>query len=345
MSRNAARDFGIATAATLVAAAAWEFWQRSEKAAAKAAPAGPALPGPALATPNERLRQVVLGLLPNDKSTLAPPDDTWNAILGGKRPDSFGGPAWRYFAMFIGQNPDGTKRKGGTTCGIFAAACAAKAGWDVSLINRATDDTWAPGSGFTPGAHIYKLLGAAKKRGWVVDFKPPAPLVAGAAELPPLVACRHCGSALGQVRVRPAPIGAMIDSVEIGEAESPWWEPKCLGCGGSHPLAAPGAFELGAAPGSSNGFTLLRGDYFYQDRKGAMYDGKPVDGGHVGIVADVGEPDAQGVRLISTVDGGFTNAAGQQSARWNQRKFFPDGRLVLLPYMIEAKLVSVVRPT
>lgn len=119
-------------------------------------------------SPNERLRLATLEALPDRNSVLEPPMPLWDAILGGRKGEYLGAPSWGYFSVYSGTNPDGTKRKGGTTCEIFVAYCMAKAGWPLDFINRAKDDPVAPGAGFNAGMHAVKIKAAAQQRGWIV---------------------------------------------------------------------------------------------------------------------------------------------------------------------------------
>lgn len=115
------------------------------------------------------LKQAALDTLPDKYSILTGDDPTWNEMLGGNKSTYLGGDSWRYYSVFAGENPDGTKRKGGTTCGVVAAYWASKAGWPADMINRAPDDPFAPGGGFTNGAHISKIHEGARKRGWLIS--------------------------------------------------------------------------------------------------------------------------------------------------------------------------------
>lgn len=241
-------------------------------------PAAPSVPA---------LLRAALEALPSESSILEPPSSLWDAILGGRVADAFGRRAWRYYAEVVGKNPDGTDRKGGTTCGIFAAYCAAKAGWPATMINRASDDRWAPGSGFRAGDHISKMLDAAKKMGWFIEAKRGG-------------------------RAQPAaPSSAPI-------AGTDGWDD-----------------DLGAEP-----FTLRPGDYYWQFRENATYDGKPVDGSHVGIVKSVGEVERDGSRVVVTIDGGDT-CSDHQCARWHTRKLTADGFMVYRG--ASSRLMGVVR--
>lgn len=236
---------------------------------------------PSVPSPTQGLRPAMLDaaleLLPEPASVLEPPSPAWDGVLGGRIGEIFGAPAWRYYAVRVGQNPDGSYRKGGTTCGIFTAYCAAKAGWPIDWINRAPDDKWAPGSGFTPGAHISKLLAGAKKAGWWI----PAPT----------------SSASGPANI-------------VGD-------------------------DLGAS------FELQPGDYYHQNHDGATYNGKPADGSHVGIIFSVSSPDARGFRQVVTLDGGDTNAKGEQCAKRHTRTLSPQWTLTYAG--TESRLVGIVR--
>lgn len=123
---------------------------------------------------SDDLRSAALEVLPSKDAVLQPPDPTWDAILGGRKGDSFGGAAWGYFAVYVNEK-DGKKVKGGTTCGIFAAYCAGKAGWPVEMVNRKPDDPVAPGASFVPGAHILRVYEGAQKRGWIKKGVAPEP--------------------------------------------------------------------------------------------------------------------------------------------------------------------------
>lgn len=135
-------------------------------------------------TPSARLRAVALVDLPDAATILTLGNPLWDLMLGGRKPDYLGGPAWGYYSTFAGLNPDGTKRKGGTTCGTVAAYWAARAGFPADMIDRLPTDP-APGSGFTPGASISKFYQGAQRRGWVRTGGIPGPHLAGLAG-PPL---------------------------------------------------------------------------------------------------------------------------------------------------------------
>lgn len=88
-------------------------------------------------------------------------DPHWDDfILGG----ALGAGRWRYF-----------QRGYGTTCGIFGAACFARAGAPAVLINREPPE----GSGFVPGQPISRLYQGAQTLGWLrvagkdaIDLRP-----------------------------------------------------------------------------------------------------------------------------------------------------------------------------
>jgi len=86
--------------------------------------------------------------LPNSDSVLGEPDPAWDELLGGKKSAN----QWAYY-----------ERGYGTTCGVVAAAWAAKAGWPADLINRDPPE----GDGFKIGAHISKLHDGARSHGWL----------------------------------------------------------------------------------------------------------------------------------------------------------------------------------
>jgi hypothetical protein len=96
------------------------------------------------------------------------PSPTWDAILGGRRGEVFGGPAWGYYQTWVGPS-EAQRVSGGTTCGIVLAYLLAKSGAPVDMVNRLPTDPVAPGSGFVPGAHISKALAGAKKAGLYID--------------------------------------------------------------------------------------------------------------------------------------------------------------------------------
>ena len=127
---------------------------------------------------NGRLRAAALHDLPDPSTVLTLGNPTWDVVLGGRKPYYLGGPTWGYYSTFAGENPDGTKRKGGTTCGTVAAYWLSKAGFPADMIDRAPTDP-APGGGFTPGASISKVLAGAQKRGWLLTGKLAPAAVAG----------------------------------------------------------------------------------------------------------------------------------------------------------------------
>jgi len=87
----------------------------------------------------------------------------------------------------------------------------------------------------------------------------------------------------------------------------------------------------------------MAGDLYCTTRAGAVYDGKPSSGEHVGIVIDVSAPAADGSRKIITADAGDSNARGEQCAKWHTRTYYPDGRLSLYPGD-NAKIAWIIRP-
>lgn len=279
------------------------FWNRSTgKGDALPADEKSPPPGPAML-------RVALELLPDANAILQVPLALWDQILGGRTGESFGAAAWRYYAIFVGENPDGTKRKGGTTCGIFTAYVAARAGFPVAFINRAVDDAWAPGSGFKAGDHISKFLAAARSAGWWIPASFPRP------DAP-----------------KPAPEGAAV----AGRVNPQNVVTAQRGDGWKRMQLAPEGADVGAG----EAFVLLPGDYYLQNREGAVYGGRPVDGSHVGIVQAVSEPDAQGRRTVITIDGGDTCDKGQ-CARWHTRTLSASG---IMSYRgTESRLVGVVR--
>lgn len=111
-----------------------------------------------------RLLRVVAAQLPEPTSIFAEPNPQWDAVLGGKQ----GPDRWRYYQWAKGS-------KYGTTCGIYAAACAALAGWPRELINREPPE----GSGYKPGYHIARLWDGGKALGWRLDYDGKSALVPG----------------------------------------------------------------------------------------------------------------------------------------------------------------------
>jgi len=165
-------------ALAVVAAVGWLLSQKQQEPVAGAggappAPGGAPPPPPAPApapkkgrTLNDALLASTLELLPTSSTVLRPGDAVLDGVYGQRKPDAFGAPVWGYYQTILGKNDDGTPRKGGTTCGIVLAYEMAKAGWPVEMINRLPTDPVAPGSGFTPGLHISKIVGYAQKKGW-----------------------------------------------------------------------------------------------------------------------------------------------------------------------------------
>ena len=135
----------------------------------------PATAKPTPATPtkkrtgklNDDLLAAALAVVPPGTvlhPVLGTPDPVLDPVYGGRKPDMNGAPAWAYYQMILGKNPDGSVRKGGTTCVITLTYFAALAGWPKEMINREPTDQWATGGGFTPGS--MKFLDVAKKRSW-----------------------------------------------------------------------------------------------------------------------------------------------------------------------------------
>ncbi len=157
----------IVPAAAAVAAVGVIVWSRFHGAEPGAGRA------PVDGSLNARLRAAALANLPDKDAVLTLGNPTWDLILGGRKPDYLGGPTWGYYATYAGQNPDGTKRKGGTTCGTVNAYWAGKAGFPVDMIDRLPSDP-VPGSGFQFGESISKFYAGARRRGWVVTASAPA---------------------------------------------------------------------------------------------------------------------------------------------------------------------------
>jgi hypothetical protein len=138
-------------------------------------------PKPTGKTLNEKLLEATLELLPNATTILKPGDAILDVVYGGRKPDLYGGPVWGYYQTFLGDNPNGSKRSGGTTCSTVLAYLMGKTGWPFDMIDRAPTDP-VPGGGFTPGGSLTKIVFGAKKpsRRWYLD-KPGANLRPGDA--------------------------------------------------------------------------------------------------------------------------------------------------------------------
>ncbi len=188
------------------------------------APSSAPAPAPAADTPNARLLAAALASLPSSSAVLKPPSPLWDQILGGKLADYLDGLTWGYFATWVGKNADGSKKKGGTTCGIVVAYWAAVAGWPRPWINRKKGDPVAPGDGFAPGLHISKIREGARKDGWLITFAaapssgpkaPPATSISGVpVELQPgdLYATEKPGGLIFD--------GQSVDSTHVGVIKS-----------------------------------------------------------------------------------------------------------------------------
>ena len=118
-----------------------------------------------------RVLQVARELWPTPSTVIQQPAPLWDQILGGRVADLYGGPAWAYFATYVGEK-DGKKVSGGTTCAILASYVLSRAGAPAAWINRLPTDPVAPGAGFTPGAHFPKMLNGAKAGGFWLDRPP-----------------------------------------------------------------------------------------------------------------------------------------------------------------------------
>jgi hypothetical protein len=99
-------------------------------------------------------------------ATLRPDDAAIDPVYGGRKGELHGAPVWTYYQTVLGESEDGTVRSGGTTCGIALAYVLGQAGWPRDMVNRRVDDPWSPGGGFEAGAHLMRLVGGAKRRGW-----------------------------------------------------------------------------------------------------------------------------------------------------------------------------------
>jgi hypothetical protein len=116
---------------------------------------------------NDDLLAVVLQQIPDESTIIQPGSNEFDDVAGGRRGEAFGAPAWAYYSTFAGQNPDGSKRSGGTTCSTFVAYWMSRAGgWPADMIDRAPTDPVAPGGGYTPGSSLSKIIFGAKRRGW-----------------------------------------------------------------------------------------------------------------------------------------------------------------------------------
>lgn len=298
---------------------------------------------PVASSPNARLLQAALELLPDKGSVLSPPSPVWDAVLGGRIGDSYGAPSWGYFATYIGVLPDGTKRKGGTTCEIFMTCCAGKAGWPRSWINRRPDDPMAPGDGFTPGMSKAKIEAGARAAGWlrVVNSAPASSASAGPALMAGATGATGMGAAAKARDVSAHDPGdyGHLDGVRVWHDADDYAGACDDALGAAAGSSAPPALDPKAPD------ALLAGDYYCTLRPGATYNGHPVDGSHVGAVAIVEPPNEKGERVVWTIDGGQTCSCQDgpcQCAKWNRRVLRPDGWLVG-PTGVAARLVWVIR--
>lgn len=146
---------------------------------------------------NAALLSVARQLFPTPSTVLRPGDPVLDPIYGGRVADIAGGPSWGYYSVHL-PGPNGTTHSGGTTCGIVLAYELARAGWPKDMVNRSRLDPVAPGSGFTPGMHISKIVGGAKQRGWYRDptSTPPQPGDAYHEDHPPRPNSDHVGGIL-----------------------------------------------------------------------------------------------------------------------------------------------------
>src|SRR5271166_2672235 len=134
-------------------------------------PPPPAVPGPPpkrTGKLNDDLLAAAVALIPPGV-VLRASDAAIDPVYGGRKADLNGAPVWAYYQTILGTNPDGSFRKGGTTCGIVLGYLMSLAGWPKDMVNRSPTDAWAPGGGFTPGEPIAKEIGGAKKHGYYKD--------------------------------------------------------------------------------------------------------------------------------------------------------------------------------
>jgi hypothetical protein len=132
-------------------------------------------------TLNDRLLAATLELLPTATTVLKPGAQILDVVYGGRKPDLYGGPVWGYYQTYLGENPDGSKKSGGTTCSTVLAYLLGKSDWPADMIDRAPTDP-VPGGGFTPGRSLTNIVYGAKKaaRKWYLE-KPGANLRPGDA--------------------------------------------------------------------------------------------------------------------------------------------------------------------
>jgi len=177
---------------------------------APTADAGPTTPD-APPTRAEALLRVVRGFLPEETSILAEPDPRWDAILGGRK----GPDLWAYYQWAKGA-------KYGTTCGIFAAACAAYAGLPREIINREPPE----GSGYVPSHHIKRIWDGAGPLGWRMAYDGKSGLVPGD------IYCQARNGTFNGKPTRIEHVGIVLSCLEDGRGG---WILETADAGQTHP--------------------------------------------------------------------------------------------------------------
>ena len=114
-------------------------------------------PVPGLSPLDAALLREARALVP-EGVTLRPGDTALDPVYGGRIPDAFDSPAWRYYQERVGPG-----KSGGTTCGVTLAYLLGKAGWPADMVNRDPSDPYAPGGGFSVGMHIARIVSGAER--------------------------------------------------------------------------------------------------------------------------------------------------------------------------------------